>query len=63
MEQLKLFLNNAVSWPMYYLVPRGSRLNLLKAMLLAEEMEQSGLKIILEEICWGDIWAECEPQC
>jgi SAM-dependent methyltransferase len=30
--------------------------------IFAEEMEKAGLKIISQEIRWGDIWAECEPR-
>ena len=29
--------------------------------IFLEEMTQAGLKIISQEIRWGDIWAECEP--
>ena len=29
----------------------------------AAEMEQAGLRIRYMEIRWGDIWAECVPQC
>jgi SAM-dependent methyltransferase len=29
--------------------------------IFANEMEKAGLKIISEEIRWGDLWAECEP--
>lgn len=29
--------------------------------IFTEEMEMAGLKIISQEIRWGDIWAECEP--
>jgi len=30
--------------------------------IFADEMEKAGLKIISQEIRWGDIWAECEPR-
>jgi ubiquinone/menaquinone biosynthesis C-methylase UbiE len=30
--------------------------------IFANEMEKAGLKIISQEIRWGDIWAECEPR-
>jgi len=29
--------------------------------IFADEMEKAGLKIISQEVRWGDIWSECEP--
>jgi SAM-dependent methyltransferase len=29
--------------------------------IFADEMEKAGLVIVSQEIRWGDIWAECEP--
>jgi ubiquinone/menaquinone biosynthesis C-methylase UbiE len=29
--------------------------------IFEEEMRKAGLKIVSQEIRWGDIWAECEP--